>query len=171
MKSHILIKEIPVMIFHIFIFLFISIKFIFTASGKISLSDEFYCNSRFFAVAQPVGRRGSSLSHRKDGKGQNRDVKKVEGRCRKGKEEEEEKHEDVNGKVLSKELKHCIRMAGSAGGAVNVRVCLTTVTLFPSRPRAVIELKLPWSHVRRVLSSLTLLNIAGFLRILRFPTK
>ena len=88
-------------------------------------------------MAQPVGRRGSSLSHRKDGKGQNQDVK-VEGRCMKEKEEEEEKHEDVNGKVLSKELKHCIRTAGSAGGAVNVRVSLTTVTLFPSRPRAVV---------------------------------
>ena len=35
--------------------------------------------------------------------------------------------------------------------------------------RAVIWLKLPWSHVRRVMSSLSLPSIAGFLRVLRFP--
>ena len=50
-----------------------------------------------------------------------------------------------------------------------VHVSLATVTRVRFWLRAVIWLKSPWSYVRRVLSSLTLPNIAGFLRVLRFP--
>ena len=56
-----------------------------------------------------------------------------------------------------------------AGGTMAVHVSLTTVIRVRFRLRAVIWLKLPWSHVRRVLSSLTLPNITGFLQVLRFP--
>ena len=60
--------------------------------------------------------------------------------------------------------------AGGGGGTVVVHVSLTNVTRVRFRLRAVIRLKLPWSHVRRVLSSLTLPSIAGFLRVVRFPS-
>ena len=56
-----------------------------------------------------------------------------------------------------------------AGGTVVVHVSLTTVTGVRFRLRAVIWLKLPWWHVRRMLSSLTLPSITGFLRVVRFP--
>ena len=49
-----------------------------------------------------------------------------------------------------------------------VHVSLTTVTRVRFRLHAAIWLKLPWPHVRKVLSSLTLPNIAGFLRVLLF---
>ena len=49
-----------------------------------------------------------------------------------------------------------------------LHVSLTTVTRVRFRLRKVIGLKLPLSHVRRVLSSLTLPSITGFLRVLRF---
>ena len=52
---------------------------------------------------------------------------------------------------------------------VVVHVSLTTVTWVRFRLHAIIKLKLPQSHVRRVLSSLTLPSIAGFLWVLRFP--
>ena len=58
--------------------------------------------------------------------------------------------------------KHNIMIRG-AGGTVVVHVSRTTVTRVQFWLRAVIRLKLSWSHVRRVLSSLTLLSIAGFL--------
>ena len=48
-------------------------------------------------------------------------------------------------------------------------VSLSTVTRVRFRLREVIRLKLPFSDVRKVLSSLTLLSIAGFLKVLRFP--
>ena len=78
---------------------------------------------------------------------------------------------------LNKEFfssKHCTLYELTAtnwgvGGAVVVHVSLTTVTRVRFWLRVVIWLKLPWSHVRRVLSSLTLPIIAGFLRVLRFP--
>ena len=57
---------------------------------------------------------------------------------------------------------------GCAGGTVVVHVSLTTMTRVRFRLRAVTWLKLPWSHVRRVLSSLILPSIAGFLQVLRF---
>ena len=56
-----------------------------------------------------------------------------------------------------------------AGGTVVVHASLTTVTKVRFQLCAVIWLKLPWSHVRKVLSNLTLPSIAGFLRVLRFP--
>ena len=59
--------------------------------------------------------------------------------------------------------------SGDAGGTVVVHVSLTTVARVRFRLCAVNSLKLPLSHVRRVLSSLTLPSIAGFLRVLRFP--
>ena len=55
------------------------------------------------------------------------------------------------------------------GGTVVAHVGVTTVTWARFLPRAVILLKLPWLHVRRVLFSLTLPSMAGFLRVLRFP--
>ena len=58
---------------------------------------------------------------------------------------------------------------GDAGGTVIMYVSLATVTRVRFRLHAVIRLKFPWSHVRRVLSNLTLPSIAGFLRVLRFP--
>ena len=61
------------------------------------------------------------------------------------------------------------RTLWDAGGTVAVHVSLTTVIRVRFQLRAVIWLKLPWSHVRRVLSSLSLQSIAGFLRVLRFP--
>ena len=63
----------------------------------------------------------------------------------------------------------CIALLRGAGGTVVMHVSLTTVTSIRFRPRAVIWLKLPLSHVRRVLSSLTLPSIAGFLRVFPFP--
>ena len=45
----------------------------------------------------------------------------------------------------------------------------TTVTRVRFLLRAVIWLKVPWSHLRRVLSSSTLPSIASFLQVLRFP--
>ena len=59
---------------------------------------------------------------------------------------------------------------GCAGGTVVVHVSFTTVTWVRFRLRAATRLKLSLSHVRRVLSSLTLPSIGAFLRILRFPT-
>ena len=56
-----------------------------------------------------------------------------------------------------------------AGGTVVVHVSLATLTCVRFRLHAVIWLKLPWSHMRRVLSSLTLPSTAGFLRVLQFP--
>ena len=54
-------------------------------------------------------------------------------------------------------------------GILLVVISLTTVIRIGFRLRAVIWLELPWSHVRRVMSSLNLLSIVGFLRVLRFP--
>ena len=62
-----------------------------------------------------------------------------------------------------------VQQTWKKGAKVAVHVSLTTVTRIRFRPRAVISLKLPWSHVRRVLSSLTPLIIACFLRVFRFP--
>ena len=59
---------------------------------------------------------------------------------------------------------------GSAGATVVEHVSLPTVIRLRFRLRAVTWLKLPLSHVIRVLSSLTLPRIAGFLRILQFPS-
>ena len=56
-----------------------------------------------------------------------------------------------------------------AGGTVIVHMSFTTVTRVRFLLHAVIWLKLPLSHVRRVLSSLSLPIIAGFLQVLRFP--
>ena len=51
------------------------------------------------------------------------------------------------------------------GGTLVVQVSLTTVTRIRFWLQNVIWLKLTLSHVRRVLSSVTLPSIAGFLRI------
>ena len=59
--------------------------------------------------------------------------------------------------------------SAGAGGPMVVQVSLTTVTRIRFRLGAIIWLKLPLSHVRRVLFSLTLPSIAGFLRVFRFP--
>ena len=58
---------------------------------------------------------------------------------------------------------------GDTGGTVVVHVSLTTVTRVPFWLHAIIWLKLPWSHVSRVLSSLTLPSTTGFLWVLWFP--
>ena len=55
------------------------------------------------------------------------------------------------------------------GGTVVVHVSFNTVTRVRSRLRAVIWLKLPWSHVRRVLSIFKQSSITGVLQVLRFP--
>ena len=52
---------------------------------------------------------------------------------------------------------------------VVVHMSLTTVNSVRFQLGAVIWLNLPWSHVRKMLSILTLPNIADFLRVLRFP--
>ena len=54
-----------------------------------------------------------------------------------------------------------------AGGPVVAHVSLTTVMKVRFLPHAVISLKLPWSQVGRVLSSLTLSRV--LLWALRFP--
>ena len=60
-------------------------------------------------------------------------------------------------------------ICGGSGGTVVVHTYLTTVIGLRFLLRAVVWLKLPLSHVTRVLSTLTLPSIAGFLRVLRFP--
>ena len=55
--------------------------------------------------------------------------------------------------VLLENSTSCKPYIGVAGGTVVVHVSLTTVTRVRFRLRAVIWLKLLWSHVRRVLSS------------------
>ena len=57
---------------------------------------------------------------------------------------------------------------GVAGSTVIVHVSHTTVTRVPFWLHAIIWLKLPWAHVSKVLSSLTLPSTTGFLRILWF---
>ena len=63
----------------------------------------------------------------------------------------------------------CTIVKWGSGGTVVVHVSFITVIRVWFRLPAVIWLKLPWSHVRRVLSSLSPPSIAGFIRVLRFP--